>query len=138
MTDDSVPTLIRGAAIVVVISGGYHLADGVAMFAGGVGDATLNVLFALLSVVLGAGLVLSGVGLFLTGAGGWFLGAGLVVLLTVLLDVMSLLLRSGLAGGVDAILLLGALVVVVRLQSSDDQRADMDDEESVHSLLEYP
>lgn len=119
MSDEAVSTPVQVAALAIALSGGYHLADGVAMFASGVGDATLNVLFATLSVVVGVGLVLSGTGLFLVGSGGWFLGAGLVVLCAVLLDVMSVLLRGGLASVLDVVLLLAALVVVVRVHGAE-------------------
>lgn len=136
--NERVPTRVKLVAFVVCLSGGYHLADGVALVANGVGDSTLNILFAGLSISLGLGLVLSAAALFLVGSGGWFTGAAMVLLCTALVDVTSVLLRGSVVSALDAVVLLACLVVVVRMESADRQRADMDEEESVHSLLDYP
>lgn len=129
---------VRMVAVYLFFSGGYHLLDG-ALKLGGAGDRTLNILFAVLSVVLGVGLLLSAGGLVRYGSGNWYLGAGLVTLCTVLLDTMGVMLTMLPAYGLDAILLLAGLVLVVRSQSSTRTRADMDEDESVHSIgRDYP
>lgn len=136
---DNRSLVIRVVGAYLFLSGLYHLLDGSLMIVGGLGGVTLNVLFATLSLVLGLGLVFSAGGLFLFGSGGWYLGAGLLTLFTVMLDMMSVLLRENPAAGLDALFLLVGLVVIVRRQSSDRSRADMDEEDSVHDIgRDYP
>ncbi len=131
--------VLLGVGAYLFLSGLYHLLDGGLMFSAGVGNSTLNILFASLSIALGLGLVLSAAGLFVLGSGGWSMGVAMLTLLVVLLDIMDILLRGTPAAAFDILLLLVVLVVIVRRQSGEAARAGMEEDESVHDIgTDYP
>lgn len=137
---ESESLLVEFVCLYLLLSGGYHTLDGLAILWVDWGSELSLVMFGFLSLVLGILLLVSSSGLLLRGGPDWLVGAASTAIFVVLIDILGLIMRGTLPLALDVAVLLLVLFVLVRHRSgATSARSGMDEDGNVHSVgRDYP